>query len=167
MKRARNAVLLAAACLVSATASAQEWRGPASIALEVKGKPRGSVEGALVILRYQQMEPPGGPRPVLTDSAGRAVVLDLAPGVWEVEVSHEDIYARGRQGQKWANKALLRPAALAVRLLALGFIDHNGPGPVLWIRHGSSLQKRTLKSRALKAYTGNRRNSSRRPGDGF
>ena len=90
MNRARNVVLLVLFCLVAPAAQAQEWRGSASIALEVKGKPRGNVPDALVILRYQQMEPPGGPRPVVTDAAGQAVLVDLAEGVWEVEVSHGD-----------------------------------------------------------------------------
>ena len=89
MNRARPLVLLALLCLAAAAAPAQPWRGPASLALEVKGKPMGAVEGAMVILRYQQMEPPGGPRPVLTNAAGKAAVHDLAEGIWEVEVSHE------------------------------------------------------------------------------
>ncbi len=90
MNRARTVVLPALCCLVAVAAQAQEWRGSASIALEVKGKPQGNVPDALVILRYQQIEPPGGPRPVVTGTAGQAVLVDLAEGVWEVEVSHAD-----------------------------------------------------------------------------
>ncbi|MFQ5351344.1 MAG: hypothetical protein ACE5EG_12955, partial [Thermoanaerobaculia bacterium] len=90
MNRARNLLLLALLGLSGAAAQAQEWRGSASIALEVKGKQRGNVGEALVILRYQQMEPPAGPRPVLTNSGGRAVLVDLAEGIWEIEVSHDD-----------------------------------------------------------------------------
>ena len=90
MIRARNVALLALLCLAAAGARAQEWRGSASIFVEVKGKPMGEVPDALVILRYQQMEPPAGPRPVVTDAAGRAVVANLANGLWEVEVSHDE-----------------------------------------------------------------------------
>ena len=135
MNRARNVVLLALLCLAAVAAQAQEWRGPASLAVEVKGKPKGNVEGALVILRYQQMVPPAGPRPVQTDSAGRAVIVDLAPGVWEVEVSHGDFLSFValvllEPGRKPAVQAsFLQASGSSLTPIRVKFTDGKGRAP--------------------------------------
>lgn len=72
---------------LASASRAQVWAGPAGIEIEVtsKGKP---VVGARVLLRYR--EAPKGSFAVLTDSKGRAAVVNLAPGAWNIEVSHED-----------------------------------------------------------------------------
>ncbi len=73
--------------LLSVPLFAQVWAGPAGIEIEVssKGKP---VVGARVLLRYR--EAPQGTFAVLTDAKGKAAVVNLAAGAWNIEVSHED-----------------------------------------------------------------------------
>lgn len=66
-------------------ARAQEWRGPASVGVEVRDK-RGPIAGAKVVLRYREAP---GTLAALTDSRGRAAFVDLAAGAWNVEVGHE------------------------------------------------------------------------------
>jgi hypothetical protein len=135
MKRARHLIVPALLCVASAAAEAQEWRGSASIALEVKGKPSGNVAEALVVMRFQQMDPPAGPRPVLTDTAGRAVIADLAEGVWEVEVSHQDFLSfvalvLVRNGKKPAVQAsFLQASGSSLTPIRVKFQDGKGKAP--------------------------------------
>jgi hypothetical protein len=82
------ALLALLVCLVTSTARAQIWQGPAS--LEIKAEGRGaSVADATVELLYLALDPPAGPPPIQLDSRGRAVVGGLAEGMWRVSVSHE------------------------------------------------------------------------------
>jgi hypothetical protein len=71
-------------------AMAQAWSGSAAVGFQVgdrKGRP---IAAARVTLELQAPEGKTGPPPVETDAKGRAVVANLAPGTWQVEVSHPD-----------------------------------------------------------------------------
>ena len=74
-------------CLAPSATLAQVWTGPAGIEVQVSSKGK-AVAGAKVQLRYR--EAPTGSLAVLTDSRGRAALVNLAPGAWNVEVSHPD-----------------------------------------------------------------------------
>lgn len=76
--------------LLSTLSFAQSWRGAEAVALQVndsKGRPVG---GARVVFTFQGIPGEMGPDIVATDSKGRAVVAELAPGPWQVEVVHPD-----------------------------------------------------------------------------
>ncbi len=132
MKRAPTAVLLVLLLLAPAGLTAQQWEGSSALGLEAKGRRSGAAAGALVILRYQQMEPPAGPRPARTDERGRAVFTGLAEGTWEVEVSHPDFLSfvalveltRGRKALVTAS--FLQASGSSLTPMRVRFFDAGG-----------------------------------------
>lgn len=82
-------ISVAVGTLVAGALYAQSWGGSAALGLQVqagKGKP---LAGARVSLTYREAGG-SGPADVLTDSRGRAAVIGLAPGAWNLEISHPD-----------------------------------------------------------------------------
>ncbi len=75
--------------LVASAAQAQLWGGPAAVEIRIEDQKGPPVAGATVTLRYNDVDPKGGPDAVLTDSHGKATVGGLAEGSWHLEVSHE------------------------------------------------------------------------------
>ena len=75
---------------LSSLTLAQGWRGGEAIALQVndaKGRP---VPDARVALTFQGIQGELGPDIVATDAKGRAVIAELKPGPWQVEVVHPE-----------------------------------------------------------------------------
>jgi hypothetical protein len=70
-------------------ASAQPWRGTASLEIEVTDRGKRPLAGAEIHLQFVDAEPKAGPPPVSTDSTGRAVVAGLAEGSWLLEVRYQ------------------------------------------------------------------------------
>jgi len=84
-----RAVLASAALALAAGISvAQEWRGRADLEVRVSSRKGGALSGARVELMYRDSREADGPAPVATDSKGRATILGLAAGTWQVEVTH-------------------------------------------------------------------------------
>ena len=76
--------------LLATLAPAQTWRGSQSIAIQVNDAKGRGVAAARVVLTFQGVPGEAGPDVVATDGNGRAVLADLAPGPWQVEVTHSD-----------------------------------------------------------------------------
>ena len=90
MRSYKVLLLLAVMTAMATLAMAQAWSGSAAVGFQVgdrKGRP---IAAARVTLELQAPEGKTGPPPVETDAKGRAVVANLAPGTWQVEVSHPD-----------------------------------------------------------------------------
>ncbi len=85
-----GSVLLAALIAGAAALSAQPWRGTGDVGVEVEGRRGKPVAGAVVALVYRDLAGVGGPAPRLTDERGRASFDGLAPGSWNLEVSHPE-----------------------------------------------------------------------------
>ncbi len=85
-----GSVLLAALVAGAAALSAQPWRGTGDLGVEVEGRRGKAVAGAVVTLVYRDLSGVGGPPPRLTDDRGRASFDGLAPGSWNLEVSHPE-----------------------------------------------------------------------------
>ena len=69
---------------------AQTWTGDEAVSLQVndsKGRP---VSGSRVIFTFQGVTGELGPDIVGTDTRGRAVIANIAPGPWQVEVINPD-----------------------------------------------------------------------------
>jgi hypothetical protein len=89
--RSRRLWVLALALCLAATlpASAQPWRGTASIGVEVSDS-HGDLAGARVQIRFRDVGQEAGPAAVLSDGNGRAAFVGLASGSWNIEVSHPE-----------------------------------------------------------------------------
>ena len=84
----RKSALLFAALVLPTLAGAQEWRGPAAIAVSVEDAKGKNLAGAEILLVYLSPDGGGGLPSVLTDGGGRANIGGLAAGRWSVEVRH-------------------------------------------------------------------------------
>jgi len=76
--------------LLATLLPAQTWRGDEAIAVQVDDSKGRSVADARVVFTFQGIPGETGPDVVATDGNGRAVLADLAPGPWQVEISHPD-----------------------------------------------------------------------------
>ncbi|MGB5889464.1 MAG: carboxypeptidase regulatory-like domain-containing protein [Thermoanaerobaculia bacterium] len=90
MRSFKVPLLLTVMAAMAAFATAQAWSGPAAVGLQVSDRKGHPIAAARVTLELQAPEGKTGPPPVETDAKGRAVVANLAPGTWQVEVSHPD-----------------------------------------------------------------------------
>ncbi len=70
--------------------TAQTWSGSQAVSVEVKDSKGKAVSEARVVFTFLGIPGEMGPDVVATDSKGRAVLTNLAPGPWQVEVSHPD-----------------------------------------------------------------------------
>ncbi|MCZ6726170.1 MAG: hypothetical protein O7A98_02305, partial [Acidobacteria bacterium] len=87
--RKRGALLLGATMFLAAgSLAAQSWRGAAGLEIRVSSRKKGPVSNAVVELEYRGGPGEVGPPPVATDAKGRALVVGLANGTWQVEVQH-------------------------------------------------------------------------------
>ena len=78
--------LLLAALLLPAVAGAQDWRGPAALAIQVESAKGRNLAGAEILLVYLSPDGGGSLPPVLTDANAQANIGGLAAGRWTVEV---------------------------------------------------------------------------------
>jgi hypothetical protein len=76
--------------LLATLLPAQIWRGDEAVAVQVNDSKGRSVADARVVFTFQGTSGQAGPDVVATNDRGRAVLVDLAPGPWQVEVSHPD-----------------------------------------------------------------------------
>jgi len=87
----RSAILLGVIMFLTAAMSfAQTWQGRADLEVRVSSRKGGDLSGARVELKYRDGREGQGPAPVATDRKGRAIILGLAAGTWQVEVKHPD-----------------------------------------------------------------------------
>lgn len=84
----RKTALFLAALLLPATAGAQDWRGPASIEVQVEDAKGRNLAGAEVLLVYLSPDGGGSLPSVLTDASGKANIGGLAAGRWSAEIRH-------------------------------------------------------------------------------
>lgn len=76
--------------LLATLLPAQIWRGDEAVAVQVNDSKGRSLADARVVFTFQGTPGQAGPDVVATNDRGRAVLVDLAPGPWQVEVSHPD-----------------------------------------------------------------------------
>ena len=90
MTQNRAATLVAAIGLLLAPypSVAQDWQGPATLAVRVTNGDGEPIPEAKVLARLAEGDPNAGPTAVNTNSGGSAIVAGLAEGEWFVEVSH-------------------------------------------------------------------------------
>ncbi len=84
----RQTALLLAALLLPASAGAQDWRGPAALAVQVEDAKGKNLAGAEVLLVYLSPDGGGTLPPVLTGGDGQANIGGLAAGRWSAEIRH-------------------------------------------------------------------------------
>ncbi len=86
----RRVLLATSASLMAALPlPAQPWAGPAGIEVRASSD-SGPLAGARVTLSFRDRALPQDPPPVATDADGRAAILGLAAGTWQVEIAHPD-----------------------------------------------------------------------------
>ena len=76
--------------LLASLLPSQTWRGDEAVAVQVNDSKGRSVTNARVVFTFQGIPGETGPDVVATNDNGRAVLADLVPGPWQVEVSHPD-----------------------------------------------------------------------------
>ena len=76
--------------LLASLSVAQTWRGAEAVTVQVNDSKGRAVPGARVVFTFQGIPGDLGPDIVATDTKGRAVVAELKPGPWQVEVVHPD-----------------------------------------------------------------------------
>ena len=84
----RKVAFLLAALLLPAAAGGQDWRGPASIAVQVEDAKGRNLAGAEILLVYLSPDGGGSLPSVLTDASGKANIGGLAAGRWTAEIRH-------------------------------------------------------------------------------
>ena len=78
------------ALAITSPVLAQSWYGSETIEIQANDSKGNPIAGARVLLSFQGGESQGSPPDVATNQKGRAVVTDLAPGSWQLEVKHPD-----------------------------------------------------------------------------
>lgn len=74
--------------LLGDSAVAQQWEGPAAIAIRVTTDKGDPVENAQILLRVSDDDLDIGPAPSTTDVRGEVLISGLVEGEWYVEVTH-------------------------------------------------------------------------------
>lgn len=128
--------------LLAAASPAQIWRGAEAVAVQVNDGKGRSVANARVVFTFQGVPGEAGPDIVATDSNGRAVLADLAPGPWQVEIRHPEYLSYiamldVRRGKKpLVSASFLEAGGRSLSPIKIKFSkgDRQQPSPVLEAR---------------------------------
>ncbi len=118
--------------LATLPVGAQPWSGAAGLEVRVTGD-SGPIAGARVTLSFRDRVLPEEPPPVATGVDGRAVVLGLAAGTWQVEIAHPDymtyvaVVLLGAEGKPEVTASFLEATETSIVALKARFARPRGP----------------------------------------
>jgi hypothetical protein len=74
----------------ASTATAQNWRGSATLGVAVKSGKGSAIQAALVTIAYRDIGYGDGPPARRTDTQGEANFTGISPGTWSLKIDHPD-----------------------------------------------------------------------------
>lgn len=121
-----------ASLLMALPLLAQPWSGAAGLEVKVSGD-AGPIGGARITLEFRDRVLPLDPPPVATDGDGRAAVLGLAPGTWQVEIAHPDymsfvaVVVLAADAKPEVTASFLEATATSIEAMKVRFGRTRGP----------------------------------------